>query len=391
MRTIKIPYIEGDGIGQEITAVTLKVIDSIVEKYYKNDVKIDWIELIAGEKAFKKTGVYLPQATINSLKEHKVGIKGPLMTPIGKGFRSINVALRQELDLYTCLRPVKYYHGVPSPVKHPEKVDLHIFRENTEDIYAGIEYDVNTEENENLKTLLINKMGVSSIRFPKTSALGIKPISEEGSKRLIKAAIQFAIDNDLPKVTLVHKGNIMKFTEGGFRKWGYEIAKSEFGDKVITQEDVKSGVSCKDKVVVNDCIADAFLQNLLLYPEDYSVIATTNLNGDYISDMAAAMVGGIGMAPGANINYDSGVAIFEATHGTAPDIVGEGKANPGSLLLSAAMMLDYLKLDKAAKALENGLEKVIGMRKVTADLYPKVQNGELLSTQKFAEEILHYI
>ncbi len=391
MNTIKIPYIEGDGIGKEITEVSLKVIDAAIKKYYKDKTEIEWIELLAGEKAFNKTGEYLPQSTINSLRKYAIGIKGPLTTPVGKGFRSINVALRQELDLYTCLRPVKYYHGVPSPIKYPEKVNLHIFRENTEDIYAGIEFMQQTKENDKLKKFLINDMNVTKIRFPKTTSLGIKPISEEGSKRLIRAAIKFAIENNLPSVTLVHKGNIMKFTEGAFFNWGYELAEKEFGDKIIFAKDIKTVKDSKGKVIIKDCIADAFLQNMLLKPQDYSVIATTNLNGDYISDMAAAMVGGIGMAPGANINYDEKIAIFEATHGTAPDIAGQGKANPGSLLLSAAMMLDYLKLFKAADALRNALEKVISMRKVTADLYPNIHYGTLLSTTKFAEEIIHFL
>jgi isocitrate dehydrogenase len=391
MKTLTIPYIEGDGIGQEITNVTLKVIKLAVGKYYANSVKINFIELMAGEKAYKLTGEYLPQQTLASLKKYKIGIKGPLMTPIGKGFRSINVALRRELDLYTCLRPVKYYHGVPSPVKFPEKVDIHIFRENTEDLYAGIEFMQNTPENQKLCDFLINNLKVDSMRFPKSSSLGIKPISAEGTKRLVLAAVQYALDHQLPSVTLVHKGNIMKFTEGAFRNWGYAVAKEKFGDQVFTPEDAKAGVDCHGKIILKDCIADAFFQNLLLKPEDYSVIATTNLNGDYISDMAAAMVGGIGMAPGANINYESGIAIFEATHGTAPDIAGQGKANPCSLLLSAAMMLDYLKLEKSAKALRNALEKVICMRKVTADLYPNVHYGELMSTSQFAQEIIHFL
>ncbi|MCK4541122.1 MAG: NADP-dependent isocitrate dehydrogenase [Spirochaetales bacterium] len=388
MTTITIPYIEGDGIGKEITEASLKIIDAAISKYYKDEYKIEWLELLAGGKAFQQVGEYLPQSTIDSIKEYSIGIKGPLTTPVGKGFRSINVTLRQQLDLYTCLRPVKHYKGVPSPVKHPENVNLHIFRENTEDIYAGIEFMRKTKENEKLKNFLINEMNVSKIRFPETSSLGIKPVSEEGSKRLIRAAIQFAIDNNLPSVTLVHKGNIMKYTEGAFRNWGYELAKEEFGDKVIFVKDINSERESTGKIVIKDCIADAFLQNLLLKPQDYSVIATTNLNGDYISDMAAAMVGGIGMAPGANINYETNTAIFEATHGTAPDIAGQGKANPGSLLLSASMMLDYLKLNKAADALRSALEKVICQGKVTADLYANIDNGELLSTAMFAEKII---
>jgi isocitrate dehydrogenase len=388
MTTITIPYIEGDGIGKEITKASLQIIDAAISKYYKDEYKIEWLELLAGGKAFQQVGEYLPQSTIDSIKKYSISIKGPLSTPVGKGFRSINVTLRQQLDLYACLRPVKHYKGVPSPVKHPENVNLHIFRENTEDIYSGIEFMQKTKENEKLKNFLINEMNVSKIRFPETSSLGIKPVSEEGSKRLIRAAIQFTIDNNLPSVTLVHKGNIMKYTEGAFRNWGYELAKEEFGDKVIFTKGINSERESTGKITIKDCIADAFLQNLLLKPQEYSVIATTNLNGDYISDMAAAMVGGIGMAPGANINYETNTAIFEATHGTAPDIAGQGKANPGSLLLSASMMLDYLKLNKAADVLRSALEKVIYQGKVTADLYANIDNGELLSTAMFAEKII---
>jgi isocitrate dehydrogenase len=391
MKTIKIPYIQGDGIGQEITDVTLKLVSDAVNKYYGKDYKIQWIELLAGEKAFQQTGEYLPKETIEGLKNHSVAIKGPLMTPVGQGFRSLNVQLRQTLDLYACYRPVKHYCGVPSPIKYPEQVDLHIFRENTEDIYAGIEFMQRSEENEKMKNFLLNELKIKNIPFPDTSAIGVKPISEQGSKRLVRAAIQFAVDNNLPSVTLVHKGNIMKFTEGAFCQWGYAVAQEEFTDQTITLPEINQPSDAKGKVIIKDCIADAFLQNLLLKPYDYSIIATTNLNGDYISDMAAAMVGGIGMAPGANINYQKNIALFEATHGTAPDIAGQGKANPGSLILSAALMLDYLKMEKAGLAIRRALEQVISHRKVTADLHSFIPYGELLSTQKFAEEIGYYL
>ncbi len=386
MKRLTIPYIEGDGIGQEITQATLALVELAVKKYHSGEYELDFIELLAGQKAFDQTGEYLPEETIDKLKKYKLGIKGPLTTPVGKGFRSLNVALRQELDLYTCYRPVKYYQGVPSPVKKPQLVDVHIFRENTEDIYAGIEFEKGSPENNRLKEFLIRKMDVKNIRFPDTTALGIKPISEEGSKRLIRAALQFAIDNELPSVTLVHKGNIMKFTEGAFRKWGYELAQEEFANTVVLESQLK-GKAPQGKVVIKDCIADAFLQNLLLKPENYSVIATTNLNGDYISDMAAAMVGGIGMAPGANINFQEGIALFEATHGTAPDIAGRGKANPGSLILSAALMLDYLNLNKSALAIKRALEQVIINKQVTADLYRVLKDGELLTTAEFTKAI----
>ncbi|MBN2281605.1 MAG: NADP-dependent isocitrate dehydrogenase [Candidatus Marinimicrobia bacterium] len=391
MKKLQIPFIQGDGVGQEITQVTLNLVQEVVHKYYSDQVEIEWIELLAGEKAFRETGEYLPEKTLATLKNHPVAIKGPLTTPVGEGFRSLNVQLRQELDLYTCYRPVRYFCGVPSPVKFPEQVDLHIFRENTEDIYAGIEFMQRTEDNEKMKKFLLQELKITGILFPETSSLGVKPISEEGSKRLVRAAIQFALDKKLPSVTLVHKGNIMKFTEGAFCKWGYEVAKEEYSDQTIALSAITGPGDAKGKVIIQDCIADAFLQNLLLKPYQYSVIATTNLNGDYISDMAAAMVGGIGMAPGANINYQTRMALFEATHGTAPDIAGQGKANPGSLILSAAMMLDYLNLPLAAEALRDALEKVISHRKVTSDLHAFIPYGELLTTQKFGEEIAYYL
>ncbi len=383
MKTIDIPCIEGDGIGREITTCMQSVVSMAVTKYH--NAKINWIDLLAGAKAYQKTGHYLPNETIQKIKANKLAIKGPLTTPVGKGFRSLNVKLRQSLDLYACYRPVVHYKGVPSPIKKPEAVDLHIFRENTEDIYAGIEFMTQSDKQEKLTRFLEEELAVNSIRFPGTSSLGIKPISKTGSKRLIRAAIQYAIDHELPSVTLVHKGNIMKYTEGAFRQWGYELANEEFSNQVV----LESEKSKEDtgKVVLKDCIADAFLQNLLLKPQDYSVIATTNLNGDYISDMAAAMVGGIGMAPGANINYENKTALFEATHGTAPDIAGQGKANPGSLLLSAALMLDYLEMNRGATAIRNALEGVISSQQVTADLHAIIPDGVLLSTTAFTAEI----
>ena len=318
-----VPFIEGDGVGAEVTPVMQHVVDAAVEKAYGGERKIEWMEVLAGGKAHEKTGEWLPQATLDAFQEYLVGIKGPLMTPVGGGIRSLNVALRQTLDLYVCQRPVRYFQGVVSPVKHPEKVDMCIFRENTEDIYAGIEWEAGTPEARKFYNFLHDEMGVAKVRFPETSGFGVKPVSKEGSERLIRAAIEYALAHELPSVTLVHKGNIMKFTEGGFKKWGYELAEREYGDAL------KSG-----KLVIKDCICDAFLQNALLKPQDYSVIATMNLNGDYVSDMLAAQVGGIGIAPGANINYQTGHAIFEATHGIAPDIAGKDIVNPCSIILS---------------------------------------------------------
>lgn len=372
-----IPFIEGDGIGKEIWNASRAVIDKAVEKTYRGKRKIEWREVLAGEKAFNSTGNWLPDETMQAFKTYLVGIKGPLTTPVGGGIRSLNVALRQELDLYACVRPVRWFKGVESPVKTPEKVNMTIFRENTEDIYAGIEWEQGTPEARKFYDFISGEMGSKKVRFPETSAFGVKPVSVEGSERLIRAAINYALTNNLPTVTLVHKGNIMKFTEGGFKKWGYELAQREFADEIAS-----------GKLVVNDCIADAFLQNTLLKPEAYQVIATLNLNGDYISDQLAAMVGGIGIAPGANINYLTGHAIFEATHGTAPDIAGKNMANPSSLLLSAAMMLEYIGWKEAALLIEAALEKAFTSRNATIDLARFMNNGNVLSTDDFANLLI---
>lgn len=365
-----------------------------------------WKEVLAGEKAFNETGNWLPDETLDAFKEYIVGIKGPLTTPVGGGFRSLNVALRQILDLYVCLRPVRWFKGVPTPVAHPEKVDMHIFRENTEDIYAGIEYMYGTEEVDRLKKFLIDELKVTKIRFPETTSLGIKPISKEGTERLVRAAIEYAVNKKLPSVTLVHKGNIMKFTEGAFKNWGYELAEKEFGDQTWTwaqydriaeekgkdeanrlqDEAVKAG-----KVIIKDVIADAFLQQILLRPAEYSVIATMNLNGDYISDALAAMVGGIGIAPGANINFENGYAIFEATHGTAPKYAGLDKVNPGSVILSGAMMFDYLGWTEVSKLIYENIEKTIQSKKVTYDFERLMDGATLLKCSEFGDEIIKNI
>jgi len=398
-----IPFIEGDGLGHDITLPTQKVIDAAVEKAYNGQKKITWKEVLAGEKAFRQTGSYLPAETIEAFREYLVGIKGPLQTPVGEGIRSLNVALRQSLDLFVCLRPVRWFKGVPSPVRFPSLVDMHIFRENTEDIYAGIEYMAGDEKASKLRDFLIKEMGVKEIRFPETSSFGIKPVSKEGSERLIRAAIEYAIERELPSVTLVHKGNIMKFTEGAFKIWGYDLAENEFGDSIFTWrqfEKIKNDKGRIDaenaleeaqktgKVIIKDVITDAFLQESLLRPYNYSVIATMNLNGDYISDQLAAMVGGIGISPGANINYLSGYAIFEATHGTAPDIAGSGKANPSSLILSAVMMLEHMGWQKAAEHVYDAMEHVFAKRKVTSDLYAQMEGATLLSTSGFTDAII---
>lgn len=398
-----IPFIEGDGIGKDISLPSQKVIAAAVEKAYGNEKKIIWKEVLAGEKALKLTGSYLPDETIEAFKEHLIGIKGPLATPVGEGIRSLNVALRQTLDLFVCLRPIRWFKGVPSPVRFPSLVDMHIFRENTEDIYAGIEYMTGSIDAKKLRDFLINEMGVDKIRYPETSSFGIKPVSKEGSERLIKAAYKYAIKRDLPSVTLVHKGNIMKFTEGAFKNWGYDLAENEFGDKTFTWrqfEKIKSEKGQLDaekalneakktgKVIVKDVITDAFLQESLLRPFDHSVIATMNLNGDYISDQLAAMVGGIGISPGANINYLSGYAIFEATHGTAPNIAGTGNANPSSLILSGVMMLEYMGWDKAAEHVYDAMEHTFAKRRVTSDLFAQMEGATLLSTSEFADEII---
>ncbi len=382
-----IPFIEGDGIGSDITPAMKHVLDNAVEKAFNGEKKINWFEIFAGEKALEVYGEddWLPEDTLNAIKEYKVGIKGPLTTPVGGGIRSLNVAIRQKLDLYACVRPVKYYKGTPSPVKSPEKTNMVIYRENTEDIYAGIEYQTGTEENKKLKNFLINEMGVTNIRFPETTSLGIKPISIEGTKRLVRAAINYAIEQKRESVTLVHKGNIMKFTEGSFKNWGYELAREEFDAELIGE-----GPWCKlpNGIVIKDVIADAFLQQILTRPDEYAVIATMNLNGDYVSDALAACVGGIGIAPGANINYETGYAMFEATHGTAPKYTGMDKVNPGSLILSGVMMLRYLGWNEAADLIEKGLETSISNKKVTYDFERLMEGATLLKCSEFAEEIV---
>ena len=401
-----IPFIEGDGTGPDIWRASVRVFDAAVKKVYNGKRKIAWKEVLAGEKAFKQTGNWMPEETLNGFREYLVGIKGPLTTPIGEGMRSLNVALRQILDLYTCYRPVRYFNGVPSPVKNPEKVDMHIFRENTEDIYAGIEFMNGKPETEKIKKFLIEEMGVKAIRFPKTSSIGIKPVSVEGTERLVRQAIKFAINKKLPSVTLVHKGNIMKFTEGSFMKWGYALAEREFGNDVFTWQQhkkisEKQGVEAADKllkqaeadgkVIIKDVIADAFLQQILTRPSEYSVIATLNLNGDYISDALAAIVGGIGIAPGANINFESGHAIFEATHGTAPKYADQDKVNPGSVILSGALMFDYMGWNKVAESIYTGLERTIQSKKVTYDFHRLMDNAILLKTSEFADAIISNI
>lgn len=398
-----IPYIQGDGIGIDIWPASQKVMDAAVEKCYGGKRKIEWKEVLAGEKAFNATGSWLPDETLDAFREYLVGIKGPLTTPIGGGIRSLNVALRQTLDLYVCLRPVQYYEGTPSPVKRPELVDMCIFRENTEDIYAGIEYMNGTDENLKIKKFLIEEMGVKKIRFPESSSIGIKPVSQEGTERLVRAAIQYAIDLHKPSVTFVHKGNIMKFTEGAFKIWGYDLAEREFGDKVYTWNqwekrkkeigeeaaNAEMDAAAKaGKIIIKDCIADAFLQQILTRPAEYSVIATLNLNGDYISDALAACVGGIGIAPGANINYQSGYAIFEATHGTAPKYTGKNVSNPGSLILSGAMMLDYMGWYEAAESIRKSMSKTISQKTVTYDLHRFMEGATKLSTSDFADALI---
>jgi isocitrate dehydrogenase len=398
-----IPFIEGDGTGEDIWASSVRVIDAAVQKAYNGEKKIHWLEVLAGEKAFNLTGNWLPEETITDIDNYMVAIKGPLTTPVGGGIRSLNVALRQQLDLYACVRPVQYFTGVPSPVKEPHLVDMVIFRENTEDIYAGIEYLHGTPELEKLKKFLIEEMGVNKIRFPDTVSLGIKPVSVEGTERLVRAALEFAIDNKKPSVTLVHKGNIMKFTEGKFKDWGYELAEREFGDKVFTwvQYDkilAKEGKAAADKaqsdaeakglVLVKDVIADAFLQQILLRPSEYSVIATLNLNGDYISDALAAEVGGIGIAPGANINYINGKAIFEATHGTAPKYAGLDKVNPSSVILSGEMMLRYMGWREAADLILSSMEKTIAKKQVTYDFHRLMEGATLLKCSEFGDALI---
>ncbi len=384
-----VPFIEGDGTGPDIWASAKRVLDASVEKAYKGERKISWKEVYAGEKAFNKTGEWLPNDTLDAIREYFIAIKGPLTTPVGGGIRSLNVALRQELDLFTCLRPVRYFDGVPSPVKRPEDTDMVIFRENTEDIYAGIEYAKGSDEVKKLISFLQDEMGVNKIRFPETSGIGIKPVSEEGTNRLVRAAINYAITEGRKSVTLVHKGNIMKFTEGAFKNWGYELAEKEFGDKVFTwnQYDkikdadgldaankAQSEAEAAGKIIVKDSIADIFLQQILTRPAEFDVVATMNLNGDYISDALAAQVGGIGIAPGANINYETGHAIFEATHGTAPKYAGMDKVNPSSVILSGVLMLEHLGWTEAANLISKSMEKTIASKVVTYD-FARLMDG----------------
>lgn len=383
-----IPFIEGDGIGPDIWASSVRVFDAAVKKAFGGKRKIVWKEVLAGEKAFNKTGEWLPQATLDTIEEYLVAIKGPLTTPVGGGIRSLNVALRQKLDLYACVRPVKWYRGVPSPVKKPGLVDMVIFRENTEDIYAGIEYLHGTNENEKLKKFLVEEMGVSQIRFPNTASLGIKPVSVEGTERLVRSAINYAISKKRSSVTLVHKGNIMKFTEGKFKEWGYDLAKREFA-----AADYQGGpwqvIHHKGReIIIKDVIADAFLQQILLRPAEYDVIATLNLNGDYISDALAAIVGGIGIAPGANINYKTGAAIFEATHGTAPKYAGLDKVNPSSVILSGVMMFEYMGWGKAGKLIEKGIKGAIRRKRVTYDFERLMTGATTLKCSEFGDEII---
>ncbi|MDO4681484.1 MAG: NADP-dependent isocitrate dehydrogenase [Lautropia sp.] len=385
-----VPYIEGDGTGMDITPVMLKVVDAAVEKSYGGKRKIHWMEIYAGEKSTQVYGpdVWLPDETLDVLRDYVVSIKGPLTTPVGGGIRSLNVALRQQLDLYVCLRPVQYFDGVPSPVKEPQKTDMVIFRENSEDIYAGIEYEAETPNAKKLIDFLQKEMGVDKIRFPETSGIGIKPVSREGTERLVRKAIQYAIDNDKPSVTLVHKGNIMKFTEGGFRDWGYALAKNEFGAELLDGGPwmkLKNPKTGKD-IIVKDSIADAFLQQILLRPAEYSVIATLNLNGDYISDALAAQVGGIGIAPGANLS-DS-VAMFEATHGTAPKYAGKDYVNPGSEILSAEMMLRHMGWTEAADLIISSMKKAIASKKVTYDFARLMEGAEQVSCSGFGQVMI---
>ncbi|OJF17278.1 MAG: NADP-dependent isocitrate dehydrogenase [Bacillaceae bacterium G1] len=398
-----IPFIEGDGTGPDIWAAASRVLDAAVKKAYKGQRKIAWYEVYAGEKAYQKFGEWLPEDTLTALREYIVSIKGPLTTPVGGGIRSLNVAVRQELDLYVCLRPVRYFQGVPSPVKHPELVDMVIFRENTEDIYAGVEWAAGTPEVKKVIRFLQEEMGVNKIRFPETSGIGIKPVSKEGTTRLVRAAIEYALQRGRKSVTLVHKGNIMKFTEGAFKNWGYEVAEKEFGDRVFTwaqydrikeSEGVEAAnraqaeAEAAGKLIVKDVIADAFLQQILTRPAEYDVIATLNLNGDYISDALAAQVGGIGIAPGANINYETGHAVFEATHGTAPKYAGLDKVNPGSVILSGVMMLEHLGWQEAADMIIRAMEKTISQKIVTYDFARLMEGATEVKTSEFADHLI---
>ena len=388
-----IHFIEGDGIGVDITPVMIKVVDAAVALEYGGERKIHWSELLAGQKAYDTVGEWLPDETKNTMREALVSIKGPLTTPVGGGIRSLNVALRQQLDLYACVRPVRWFTGVPSPVKDPSAVDMIIFRENSEDVYAGIEWEAGSDEVNKVIDFLKSEMNVDKIRFPDTAGIGIKPISQEGTSRIVKSAIRYAIEQDLPSVTIVHKGNIMKFTEGGFRDWGYQIAKDEFGGEVIDD-----GPWCKitnpntnNEIIIKDVIADAMLQQILTRPREYSVLTTMNLNGDYISDALAAQVGGIGIAPGANINYETGIAIFEATHGTAPKYTGQDKVNPGSLILSAEMMLRYMGWDGAANRIIKGVEGAIDSKTVTYDFHRLMDDAQLMKCSEFGDAIISHM
>ncbi len=398
-----IPFIEGDGIGPDIWASAVRVFDAAVEKAYNGERKIEWKEILAGEKAFNATGSWLPDETLDAVREYLIAIKGPLTTPVGGGIRSLNVALRQQLDLYACVRPVRWFEGVPSPVKRPDLVDMVIFRENTEDIYAGVEWLQGTEECNKVLSFLQNEMGVNKIRFPETSSLGVKPVSIEGTERLVRAAIEYAIDHKRPSVTLVHKGNIMKFTEGKFKEWGYELAEKNYGDQTYTwaQYDrtaAEKGTEAANaeqkaaldsgKILIKDSIADAFLQQILLRPAEYEVIATLNLNGDYVSDALAAAVGGIGIAPGANINYETGHAIFEATHGTAPKYAGQDKVNPSSVILSGVMMLEHMGWQEAADMIVNGIEGSIAKKRVTYDFHRLMEGATKLACSDFGSEVI---
>ena len=386
-------YIEGDGIGIDITPVMINVVNAAVEKAYSGQRKIHWNEVLAGQKAFDKTGEWLPEETLECMRTGLVSIKGPLTTPVGGGIRSLNVALRQKLDLFACVRPVRWYEGTPSPVRNPEFVDMIIFRENSEDVYAGIEWEAGSPEVKKVINFFQNEMGVTKIRFPETSGIGIKPISSEGTSRIVRAAINYAIDNDKSSVTIVHKGNIMKFTEGGFRDWGYQLAKDEFGAK-----ELDGGPWCtinnpktNNQIIIKDVIADAMLQQVLTRPKEYEVLTTMNLNGDYISDALAAQVGGIGIAPGANINYDTGISIFEATHGTAPKYTGQNKVNPGSLILSAEMMLRHMSWNEAADLIVKGMEGAISAKTVTYDFERLMDDAKLLSCSDFGEALISHM
>ncbi len=398
-----IPFIEGDGTGADIWAASSRVIEAAVEKAYNGEKGIEWKEVLARQKAFDKTGEWLPEETLDAIREYKIAIKGPLTTPIGGGIRSLNVALRQKLDLFTCLRPVRYFDGVPSPVKRPEDTDMVIFRENTEDIYAGIEWQSGSDEVKKVIDFLQNEMGVQNIRFPETSGIGVKPISSEGTKRLVRAAIDYAINEGRKSVTLVHKGNIMKFTEGAFKNWGYELAEAEYGDKVFTwaeydkiteekgrdaADEAQAKAEQAGKIIIKDSIADIFLQQILTRPKEFDVVATMNLNGDYVSDALAAQVGGIGIAPGANINYESGHAIFEATHGTAPKYAGLDKVNPSSVILSGVLMLEHLGWREAADLVLKSMDKTIGSKVVTYDFARLMDGATEVKTSEFGDELI---